>query len=161
MPAAGFNGYASNGFTATYATDQMTGALPAGISVLEEASCLDYGQPEQLPFGDEGRALLQIVHAVAPGAGLAFHTAVNSEADFASGIVALAQAGAKIIDDDIGYPDEPFFQDGVVAQAIDQVGRPAWPISPRPATMRAYRMKTQRRRFRWRRRAAPTPANCC
>ena len=121
IPASGFNGYASNGFTATYATDQMTGALPAGVSVLEEASCLDYGQPEQLPFGDEGRALLQVVHAVAPGASLAFHTAVNSEADFASGIVALAAAGAKIIDDDVGYPDEPFFQDGLVAQAIDQV----------------------------------------
>jgi Subtilase family len=121
IPASGFNGYASNGFTATYATDQMTGALPAGVSVLEEASCLNYGQPEQLPFGDEGRALLQVVHAVAPGASLAFYTAVNSEADFASGIVALAAAGAKIIDDDVGYPDEPFFQDGVVAQAIDQV----------------------------------------
>lgn len=121
VPASGFNGYASNGYTATYATDQMTGALPAGISVLEEASCLNYGQPEQLPFSDEGRALLQIVHAVAPGASLAFHTGASSEADFADGIVELAQAGAKIIDDDIGYPDEPFFQDGVVAQAIDQV----------------------------------------
>jgi hypothetical protein len=121
VPASGYNGYASNGFTATYTTDQMTGALPAGVSVLEEASCLNYGQPEQLPFGDEGRALLQIVHVVAPGASLAFHTGASSEADFASGIVALANAGAKIIDDDIGYPDEPFFQDGVVAQAIDQV----------------------------------------
>jgi len=58
---------------------------------------------------------------VAPGARLAFYTAENSEADFASGIVKLAQAGARIIDDDVGYPDEPFFQDGVVAQAIDQV----------------------------------------
>jgi hypothetical protein len=121
LPASGFNGYASNGYTATYATDQMTGALPAGISVLEDAPCLDYGQPEQLPFGDEGRALLQIVHAVAPSASLAFHTGAASEADFADGIVALATAGAKIIDDDIGYPDEPFFQDGIVAQAIDQV----------------------------------------
>ena len=121
LPASGFNGYASNGYTATYATDQMTGALPAGISVLQEAPCLDYGQPEQLPFGDEGRALLQIVHAVAPGASLAFHTGASSEADFADGIVALATAGSKIIDDDIGYPDEPFFQDGIVAQAIDQV----------------------------------------
>ena len=121
VPASGLNGYASNGFTATYATDQMTGALPAAVNVLEEASCMSYGAPEQLPFGDEGRALLQIVHAVAPGAKLAFHTAERGEADFASGIVALAQAGARIIDDDIGYPDEPFFQDGVVAQAIDQV----------------------------------------
>jgi hypothetical protein len=121
VPASGPNGYASNGFTATYAQDQLSGALPAAVTVLEEASCLDYGAPEQLPFSDEGRALLQIVHAVAPDAKLAFYTADTSEADFASGIVKLAQAGARIIDDDVGYPDEPFFQDGLIAQAIDQV----------------------------------------
>jgi hypothetical protein len=121
VPASGPNGYASNGFKATYAQDQLSGALPAGVTVLEEASCLNYGAPEQLPFSDEGRALLQIVHAVAPGAKLAFYTADSSEADFANGIVKLAQAGAKVIDDDVGYPDEPFFQDGLVAQAIDQV----------------------------------------
>jgi len=121
LPASGFNGYASNGFTASYVQDQMSGALPAAISVLKEADCSTYGAPEHLPFTDEGRALLQIVHAVAPDAALAFYTADNSEADFASGILRLANAGAKIIDDDVGYPDEPFFQDGVVAQAIDQV----------------------------------------
>jgi hypothetical protein len=123
VPASGLDGYASNGFTATYASDQSSGALPAGVNVLEggEAACLQYGAPEQLPFTDEGRAILQIVHAVAPGASLAFYTAVNNEADFAAGIVKLANAGAKVIDDDIGYPDEPFFQDGVVAQAINQV----------------------------------------
>ena len=38
------------------------------------------------PFTDEGRAMLQIVHAVAPGAALAFYTADDSEADFATGI---------------------------------------------------------------------------
>jgi hypothetical protein len=121
VPASGFNGYASNGFTASYAQDQMTGALPPAITVLKEADCTSYGAPEHLPFTDEGRALLQIVHAVAPDAGLAFYTADNSEADFASGIVRLAQAGAKIIDDDVGYTNEPFFQDGLIAQAIDQV----------------------------------------
>jgi len=121
VAASGANGYASNGFTAAYAQDQLSGALPASIDVLEEASCLDYGAPEQLPFTDEGRALLQVVHAVAPDAALAFYTADNSEADFANGIQALAAAGAKIIDDDVGYPDEPFFQDGEVAQAIDTV----------------------------------------
>jgi Subtilase family len=121
LPASGFNGYASNGFTATYAADQVSGALPATVSVLEEATCNSYDAPEQLPFTDEGRAILQIVHAVAPDAGLAFYTAENGEAAFASGIVKLAQAGARIIDDDIGYSDEPFFQDGLVAQAIDQV----------------------------------------
>ncbi len=129
VPASGYNGYAPFGFTATYTTDQQpstgqaaaTSALPAGVNLLAEADCLHYGAPEQTPFADEGRAILQIVHAVAPGASLAFHTAVNSEADFASGIEKLAAAGAKVIDDDVGYPDEPFFQDGLIAQAINTV----------------------------------------
>jgi hypothetical protein len=126
---SGYNGYAPFGFTATYADDQepssgqaaSTAALPAGVNVVEEANCPDYGAPEQLPFTDEGRAILQIIHAIAPGAGLAFYTAVNTEADFATGITKLAAAGAKVIDDDVGYPDEPFFQDGLVAQAINTV----------------------------------------
>jgi subtilisin family serine protease len=102
------------------------------VTVLEEAEgggqgCLEYGSPLQLPFGDEGRAMMQIIHDVAPGAALAFYTAVDSEADFANGIEALAAsvasggAGAKVIADDVGYPDEPFFQDGILAQAIDTV----------------------------------------
>jgi hypothetical protein len=118
VPVSGYQGYASNGFTADYATDESTGAMPAGVKVVEEASCLDYGAPDQGPFSDEGRAMLQIVHAVAPGAGLAFYTAENSEADFANGITALAESGAKVIADDVGYYDEPYYQDGIVAQAI-------------------------------------------
>ena len=121
VPASGYNGYAFNGFTADYTTDVSTGDLPANVNVLEEADCLNYGAPTQLPFGDEGRAILQIVHDVAPGASLAFYTAENSEADFATGIGKLADAGAKVIADDVGYFDEPFFQDGIVAQAIDAV----------------------------------------
>jgi hypothetical protein len=132
VAASGAAGYANNGFTATAATDVSTGDLPAGVMVLEEAEagnggCMNYGAPTNLPFGDEGRAMLQIVHDVAPGASLAFYTAENSEADFANGIgklaapVASGGAGAKVIVDDVGYFDEPFFQDGIVAQAIDAV----------------------------------------
>jgi Subtilase family len=125
LNANGPNGYANNGFNTTAAGDITTGDLPASVTVLEEASCLDYGQPLQLPFGDEGRAIMQIVHDVAPGAGLAFYTAENSEADFANGITQLAAsaasggAGAKVIIDDVGYFDEPFFQDGLVAQSVN------------------------------------------
>jgi hypothetical protein len=119
VPAGGNAGYANNGFTATAATDVSTGDLPASVNVLAEASCMNYGAPVQLPFGDEGRAMMQIVHDVAPGASLAFYTAENSEADFATGIGKLASAGAKVIVDDVGYFDEPFFQDGIVAQAIN------------------------------------------
>jgi hypothetical protein len=123
-PAAmgnGYDGYATNGFTATQADDVASGALPANVNVLEDANCPNYGAPQQLPFSDEGRAMAQIVHVVAPAARIAFRTGSNSEADFASGIAQLQKAGANIIVDDLGYPDEPYFQDGVVAQAVDAV----------------------------------------
>jgi len=80
---------------------------------------------------DEGRAMLQIVHDVAPKAKLGFATANTGELGFANNIRALAgdptapnyQAGFKadIIVDDIIYLAEPFFQDGIVAQAVDEV----------------------------------------
>ena len=122
VPASGLNGFAPSGFLADAQTDESSGDLPSTVTVLEEADCLDYGAPTFLPFTDEGRAMLQIVHDVAPGAALAFYTADTSEADFATGIGKLASsAGAKVIVDDTGYFDEPFFQDGIVAQAIDTV----------------------------------------
>ena len=68
---------------------------------------------------DEGRALLEIVHDVAPGSALAFHTAYLGEADFAQGIQDLADRGCQVIADDISYLDEPFFQDGIIAQSVD------------------------------------------
>jgi subtilase family protein len=127
VPAGGNAGYANNGFNTTAASDTTSGDLPASVNVLEDANCMNYGPPIQLPFGDEGRAIMQVIHDVAPGAGLAFYTAENSEADFASGIgklalsVASGGAGANVIVDDVGYFDEPFFQDGLVAQAVNAV----------------------------------------
>ena len=72
---------------------------------------------------DEGRAMLQIVHDVAPGAQLFFATADVSEADFAANILALRNApnNCDIIIDDVAYFDEPVFQDGIVAQAVNTV----------------------------------------
>jgi Subtilase family/Putative Ig domain len=128
VPQGGGTGYAPAGFTADAQKDMSTGDLPASVNVLEEAgqfsspgTCMDYGAPQLPPYADEGRAILQVVHDVAPGASLAFYTASEGEADFANGITALASAGAKVIADDVGYFDEPFFQDGLVAQAVDTV----------------------------------------
>ncbi|MEO7766452.1 MAG: S8 family peptidase, partial [Ferruginibacter sp.] len=74
-----------------------------------------------LPGGgiDEGRGMAEIVHDVAPAADLAFYTAFNGEADFAYGIQALADDGCKVIADDVIYFDEPYFQDGILAQSVD------------------------------------------
>lgn len=76
---------------------------------------------------DEGRAMLQIIHDLAPHAGLAFATAFESEESFAQNIERLAQpeaeggAGAEVIVDDVAWFEEPFFQDGPVAAAINRV----------------------------------------
>ncbi len=95
-------------------SDVLGGDLPPGITVLEEISdCED--------AVDEGRALMQVVADVAPGADQKFHTAFNGMASFAQGIVDLAAAGARVINDDVIYFAEPMFQDGIVAQAVDKV----------------------------------------
>ena len=76
---------------------------------------------------DEGRAMAQIVHDLAPGAKLAFATAFTGELAFATNIERLAKpiaqggAAADVIVDDVIYFDEPFFQDGPIAVAADNV----------------------------------------
>ena len=96
------------------ASDVTSGDLPAGVVVLQELTGCSSAT-------DEGRAMMQIVHDVAPGSSLAFHSAFNGVADFASGIIELANAGAKVINDDVIYFAEPMFQDGPIAQAVDTV----------------------------------------
>jgi hypothetical protein len=91
-----------------------SGDLPAGIIVLDELTpCTD--------ATDEGRGMMEIIHDVAPGATQAFHTAFEGQASFAQGIIDLDNAGAKVINDDIIYFAEPFYQDGIVAQAVNTV----------------------------------------
>jgi len=70
---------------------------------------------------DEGRAMLQIVYDIAPGADLMFHHGLGGKAGYANAIRALRDAGADVIVDDLWYLDEPMFQDGVIAQAVDDV----------------------------------------
>ncbi len=77
-----------------------------------------------LPNGsDEGRAILQIIHDIAPGAKLLFHTTGGSERSFAAAVRRLTRAGADIIVDDIGLSTSPFFQDGISAQAVNWAGQ--------------------------------------
>ncbi|MFM2312612.1 MAG: hypothetical protein RLZZ04_1888 [Cyanobacteriota bacterium] len=69
---------------------------------------------------DEGRGMLQLIHDVAPGAELAFHQEGDgSDRDLADAINDLTAAGADIIVDDLTRFDDPFFQDGLSSQAID------------------------------------------
>ena len=77
--------------------------------------------PPNGPTADEGRAMTQIVHDLAPGADLAFATAFTGQVAFAANIKALANAGADVIADDIIYFAEPYYQDGIVANAVNDV----------------------------------------
>ncbi|OCR02677.1 hypothetical protein BCD67_15960 [Oscillatoriales cyanobacterium USR001] len=76
---------------------------------------------------DEGRGILQLIHDVAPGAKLLFHTASDptgqsfTDRSVANAIRNLAAAGANIIIDNVNGFESPFFQDGEAAQAVDEV----------------------------------------
>jgi Subtilase family/FG-GAP-like repeat len=95
------------------AADASSGDLPS-VTVTQEISVCTGAT-------DEGRAILQVVHDVAPGASLSFASAFNGQASFASNILALAASGAKVVVDDVVYFAEPMFQDGIIAQAVDSV----------------------------------------
>ena len=97
------------------ADDIASGDLPAGgVNVVQE-------EPGCGSASDEGRGMLQLVHDVAPGSPLHFHSAFGGVAAFAAGIGALETAGADVIVDDVFYFSEPMFQDGAIAQAADAV----------------------------------------
>ena len=91
------------------AARQATGDLPARVTVLA-------GQEGE---GDEGTAMLEIVHDLAPGAELYFATAFGGQASFAENIEALCEAGADVIVDDIYYFVEGPFQDDIIARGVN------------------------------------------
>ncbi|MBD2756091.1 S8 family peptidase, partial [Spirosoma validum] len=91
-----------------------SGDLPPNVQVVRDI-------PARYTGSDEGRAMAEIVHDVAPGANIAFNTGYETKIDFALGILNLAAAGCNIIVDDLIYFAEPFFQDGILAQVVDEV----------------------------------------
>ncbi|MBI2397317.1 MAG: S8 family serine peptidase [Xanthomonadales bacterium] len=96
------------------ATSQGSGDLPAGVRVGVLADMVG-GSPT-----DEGRAMMELIHDIAPDTTqLVFATATGGQANFAANIAGLAAANMDIINDDYVYFAEPFYQDGVVAQAVD------------------------------------------
>lgn len=92
---------------------QDSGDLPPTIDLRR-----DNGDPTFVI--DEGAAMAELIHDLAPGAGIAFHTAEFGQAVFADGIddlCAAAGAASTVLVDDIIYLAEPMYQDGIIAQA--------------------------------------------
>ena len=108
---------------ATHAADDVrNGDLPGPgnpfghttpVKVVADAAAGDYQT-------DEGRAMLQIVHDLAPGARLMFQAAGRTPETLAAAITNLrsqTNPACDVIVDDFGFPDEPFFSDGPAALA--------------------------------------------
>ena len=89
---------------------QSSGDLPAGVMVLSNSE-----------GGDEGTAMLEIIHDLAPGAQLCFHDCGSNVIAFNRAFDQLVAAGCDIIVDDIGWMTEPYFEDGLVAQHLAEL----------------------------------------
>jgi len=111
-----------SGFTRA-STDVATGDLPgSGNSNYPTAVTIVQDGSSTSTDTDEGRAMLQIIHDVAPAAKLAFATAGTSESTMATNIGLLqSSAACNVICDDVFFYAEPMFSDGVIAQAVDKV----------------------------------------
>ncbi|MES1250149.1 MAG: hypothetical protein ABUL46_05660, partial [Chitinophaga rupis] len=103
-------GVLSNGVDG-YASSQASGDLPPVINIL----------PGQAGTGSEGRAMMELIYDLAPGADLYYATGTTGFAIMAQNILNLRAAGCDIIVDDIGYFAEGVFQDDLVAQAVNTI----------------------------------------
>ncbi len=95
------------------AARQASGDLPATVDVVSG----------QAGSGDEGTAMLEIIHDMAPNATLGFATGFSGDAQMATNIQTLGNALhlCNIIVDDVTYFVEPPFQEGIIAQAVTTV----------------------------------------
>ena len=89
---------------------QATGDIPSDVHVLSSKV-----------GGNEGTAMLEIVHDIAPGAELYFHDCGKSRLEFNGAVDALVNEGCTVICDDVGWLAEPFFEDGIVADHVKEV----------------------------------------
>lgn len=89
---------------------QATGDLPADLHLLSTTD-----------GGNEGTAMLEIIHDMAPEATLYFHEHGSNVIAFNRAVDDLVAEGCTVICDDICWPKEPFFEQGIVAIHISSV----------------------------------------
>jgi hypothetical protein len=103
-------GVISDGVT-SLAESVARGELPADVQVLAPGE------------GDEGTAMLEIIHDMAPGAKLAFHTVGEDLTSYVAAFHNLAAAGVTMISEDIAFDDEPAFQQGLGATTAERLAQ--------------------------------------
>ncbi len=96
----------------------LLGDLPPGVVVFGTCNPAVSGST-----CNEGTAMLEIVHDLAPGADLAVCSA-NTSLEFIQCVGDLQNSfSATVIVDDLLFFNEPFFEDGAVAQAADDAAQ--------------------------------------
>lgn len=125
------NSFAANNGNPTAATDVANFDLPGAATnpVNTQPVVVLQDDTTDSSSDDEGRGMVQIGFKMAPKAKLAFATADFGEVGFANNIRALAGIpeymypgqtfAADSICDDVGYYDEPLFQDGIIGQGVN------------------------------------------
>lgn len=114
-----------------YLADQISGDLPGPSNTVGRPLAVVVLDDPIAGGSDEGRAMAQIVHDMAPGARLGFATASTGQLSFANNIRSLAGlpsgtntvAGfaANVIVDDLFYSDSPMFGTSIVGRAVNEV----------------------------------------
>ena len=101
------------------------GAISDGVSNLVAAQALGDLPPVvnviNAGGGDEGTAMLEIIHDLAPGATLLFHGTGGGVGAHITALTTLAAAGAHVIAEDIPFDAEPAFQKGAAAVAAENL----------------------------------------
>ncbi|GGI38159.1 hypothetical protein GCM10010988_17600 [Cnuibacter physcomitrellae] len=103
------------------ADDIAAGLLPGPGNPCGHEQPVELVGPQPSTGSDEGRAMAQVVHSVAPGARLMFIASPEDQdaAAFAQTIQQLADAGADVIVDDEVLFDEPAYEQSVVGRTIE------------------------------------------
>src|SRR5262249_47264585 len=95
------------------ASSQATGDAPQ-VTVPNDPHC-------HQGSGDEGSAMIEIIHDGAPGAAIGFCGPMD-DLEFIDCLTCLQQAfGAQVMVDDLGNFLQPYFADGPVAQAVSDI----------------------------------------
>jgi len=113
-----FNTQPFSGSDSRYVVDQKNLDLP-GPDNPNYPLPVDYNDPT-FQDTDEGRAMLHIIHDIAPGAQLGFQSGTLSLNKFVVGINQLSINGYQVLVDDITFLTESFFQrSGPAFEAIE------------------------------------------
>ncbi len=113
------SGSFDTGVQPTASDDVASGALPGPGNPCGYATPVTVGLESERAQDDEGRAVAQVVHGIAPGAALYFASAGGSgSAGIARAIELLVAQGVDVIVDDVQGEDERVLQRSAAGDAI-------------------------------------------